>query len=105
MTDLQMSVEHYARCTVTAHGLTVEPGMELREGDDFAAMTTDLRQWAEWAASLGALFSSSGRAEMCKTLETSAVKRWPDRAWFVEVFDEHGNWSQSYCPFGTPRWR
>lgn len=95
-------VEHYARCTVAINGLTVEPGVELREGDDFAALQDDLREFAHWVGSLSVLFTTS-RFELLCTMEDAAVARWPERAWFVEIFDESGSWSRSYCPMGMPR--
>lgn len=97
-------IEHYARCTVQINGLTVEPGVELREGDDFVTLQDDLREFARWVGSLSVLFTAS-RLELLRTMEDAAGKRWPGRAWFVEIFDESGNWSQSYMPHGMPRSR
>lgn len=95
-------VEHYARRTVAVNGLTVEPGVELREEDDFAALQDDLFEFARWVGSLSVLFTES-RLELLRTMATAANARWQGRAWFVEIFDEDGNWSQSYAPMGMPR--
>lgn len=83
----------------TATLVTVEPGVEYREGDDFQTMTGLLNY---------EMFKADDEIEsdpvkVAVALEERIKARWPDRAYFVEVHDRYGNWIQVFQPFGLPR--
>lgn len=92
-------VERYLRCSVTVGGVTVEPGIEWREGDN----RTVTLQWLEHIASIIALRSADGDPmEVARSREPQFAALWPGRAWFVEVHNGEA-WTQIFQPFGVPR--
>ena len=93
-------IERYVRCSVTRGSWTVEPGIEWRTGDDFAAVSGLLERIAEDIA-LSALGGDPVEAAM--RAEPTFEAWWPGRAFFVEVHDAAGRWVQTYQPFGIPR--
>lgn len=103
--DLRSPVEHYIRCSVTVGGVIVEPGLEMREGDDLDRLSGQL---AELASAIGAGVPHWGaeRALHCASFGASFGALWPGRAWFVELHDAKlERWTQSYQPYGVPRAR
>src|ERR1044071_2704441 len=94
-------VEHYVRCTVKVGELVIEPGLELREDDDFERLSGAL---ALLARCIGAQAAVTRRAKMCSLFAPVFEAAWPGRAWFVELHDARlARWTQSYQPFGIPR--
>jgi hypothetical protein len=92
--------EDYARCTVTVGALTVEPGIEIRIGDDLESMWVVLRSLALHVADLVRVHGWMPTLELVR-LDFEHV--WPGRAWFLEIHDTHDRWTQSYQPYGIPR--
>lgn len=95
-----MPIERYIRCSVTRGSWTVEPGLEWRDGDNFDALCGDLRVIAAAVADLAGVNDAIGAAQRAE----SVFRRWwPGRAFFVEVHDVEGRWTQTFQPFGMPR--
>jgi hypothetical protein len=104
--------EHYARCTVTVVDdrpatpakrlleLTVEPGVEVRDGDDLDALWLVLHSLA---LHIGDVVLRRGWTEAMQLVGVDFEHVWPGRAWFVELHDSAGRWTQSYQPYGIPR--
>lgn len=92
--------EDYARCTVTVGALTVEPGIELRRGDDLEVMWVVLRSFALHVADL---VRDLGWVPALEQVRLDFEHVWPGRAWFLELHDTDGRWTQSYQPYGVPR--
>lgn len=101
---LRPEVEHYVRCSFTRGEFVVEPGLELRPGDDFDSLTGQLGRCAEWVASQVA--RGRDRAGAAQWLCAEMEDRWPGRAWFCEIHDAKlERWTQSFQPYGLPRSR
>ena len=95
-------IERYIRCSMTAAGWTVEPGIEWREGDDFDAITRRLQSIALTIAER----SEGNPMAASRHGESMIALRWPGRAYFIEIHDaECLRWTQSYQPYGLPRHR
>ncbi len=80
-------------------GLTVEPGLEYRPGDDFDFLTGLLYDICFYAD------TEHNRAtpmELAEGVAARIADVYPDRAYFVEAHDEDG-WIQIFQPFGVPR--
>lgn len=96
-------IEKYVRTTVTEHGYTLEPAVEWRDGDSFAHIVELL------AAIAGAVAGASRHVgddamECAIDLGGTIAVRWPDRAYFVEVWQEgQSGFAQVFQPFGIPR--
>jgi len=97
-------VEHYVRCSVAVGDLRVEPGLELRAGDDFAELGERL---ACLAHAIGIMVGTTAdRMAACEAFGPTFEQRWPGRAWFVEIHDAKlERWTQSFQPYGVPRSR
>lgn len=92
--------EDYVRVTHTAHGYTLEPAVEWRDGDDFTASVNVLRSIVGEVA-VRPLGGVMDRAHECAKI---IVRCWPDRAYFVEVWQEgREGFAQVFQPFGVPR--
>lgn len=83
----------------TVNGILVEPGVEYREGDEFAAI--------EQALTAILVEHDPGSDEtdpvrIAAPVEAAIRVRWPDRAYFIEVYGT-GGWIQIFQPFGVPR--
>ena len=96
------AVERYARCTLTYGAWTVEPGIEWREGDDFAALTRGLR---DLAGAIGLAAAMADPMTAARAAEHRFEATWPGRAFFLEIHDDAGAWTQIYQPYGIPRTR
>lgn len=81
-----------------ACGRMVEPGVEFRTGDDFAAMTSALYDIC-YRLDAGDARSINDDAEVVARV---IAETWPGRAYFVEVHS-HDGWIQIFQPFGIPR--
>lgn len=102
-------IERYVRCSVEIIGTkrrvvgSIEAGLLVTPDSDHRALRDQLR------SVLGdALAFDGGRGDaddLTQTLENFIVDRWPDRAWFVEVWNEDEALTQVYAPHGMPRWR
>lgn len=119
--------EDYVRATVDAHGYTLEPAVEFRAGDGFEKIAYLLRTSARriahgaWNSTIDSHASefvaiAPGRQgewirelmpdsmSIAKALGEEIAKRWPDRAYFVEVWqDGREGFAQVFQPFGLPR--
>lgn len=93
-------IERYVRCSATRGAWTVEPGLEWREGDDFDELTDALRTLADMVAIC--VERTDDPFEPCRTLENTFAHDWPGRAFFIEVHDTDGRWTQTYQPYGVP---
>ena len=95
-------VEVYARATLNGPaGLTIEPGLEWRRGEDLGRLSAQLRLVAADAARLP---SDGDRYRTLNDDMRGAIERlWPGRAWFVEIHGADGQWTQQYQPYGVPR--
>lgn len=93
--------EKYTRCTVEAHGYTLEPAVEWRPGDDFADVVSALSDIARHVAKIHTATDAEVVSERMATL---IARQWPDRAYFVEVWqDGVAGFAQIFQPFGVPR--
>lgn len=82
--------------------MVVEPGLELRPGDDLDALTERIEHLAG-GIGLGAQMEPD-RARYLESLAVLFEELWPGRAWFVEIHDAKlSRWTQSYQPYGIPR--
>lgn len=90
--------EAYARASRMTTGFaTVEPGIELRDGDRFDVLLTDLH-----AILIDCDTQERDPVRIAGPVEDAIKLRWPDRAYFVEVHNERG-WVQIFQPYGVPR--
>lgn len=99
-TDLfRPPLETYVRTSRISTGyLTVEPGIEFRDGDDFKIVSKKLR------SILVENDTGVGDARAAAELVAKAiVGEWPDRAYFIEVHGIDGAWLQIFQPYGIPR--
>ncbi len=92
--------EDYVRVTREANGFTLEPALEYRDGDNFKTVTYELTTIA-----IDAGYQSLGDHMLCARWAAERIaKRWPDRAYFVEVWqDGREGFAQCVQPFGFPR--
>jgi hypothetical protein len=91
--------ESYIRTTVGYAGFTVEPGIEYRSADDFDYVVQELghvvRDWCR---------ETRGPIINAESIGKGLAHRWPDRAYFVEVWQTGRNgWAQVFQPYGVPR--
>lgn len=93
--------EIYVRASrPTANGAMVEPGVEYRDGDRFDDIAHHL-QAIMFDADPG--YSEHDPVRIAAPVEEAIKRRWPDRAYFVEVHDPQVGWVQIFQPFGVPR--
>lgn len=98
---MRPSREIYVRTSrVTQSGVTVEPGVEFRDGDSFKYMENELATILI-DADLGK--NELDPVKIAEAVETLIRCSWFGRAYFVEVFSEAGGWIQIYQPYGIPR--
>lgn len=99
-------VEDYVRVTIEFGSYTYEPAVEWRDGDGFYEMTQALEECA-LAASLEAVphvKPPSDPMKQARLVGDSIRARWPDRAYFVEVWQEgQRGFGQTFQPWGLPR--
>ena len=117
--------EDYVRVTVSAFGYTFEPAVEYREGDLFGKVSYRLRSCAHRVAhdlmqrtaeEVYADFDarpmttkriiewSPDAMAACRAVAARIADVWPDRAYFVEVWQEgREGFAQVFQPFGLPR--
>lgn len=82
--------------------MVVEPGLELRRGDDLEALTAQLEHLAGGIGIVAPLEPDPAR--YLESLALLFEELWPGRAWFVEIHDAQlSRWTQSYQPYGIPR--
>ena len=95
--------EKYVRTTVEANGFTLEPAIEWRDGDVFEVDERIIRGLA-CDATRGLVVSTPDAADVAETCARLLAARWPDRAYFVEVWqDGKSGFAQIFQPFGLPR--
>jgi hypothetical protein len=116
--------EDYVRVTVSALGYTFEPAVEYRDGDLFGRVGYKLRSCAHNVAhdlmrktteEVYADFDARPTPELiierspdamaaCRAVAARIADIWPDRAYFVEVWQEgREGFAQVFQPFGVPR--
>lgn len=78
--------------------VTVEPGVEFREGDNFDEMTEQLGTMLV-VHDPGLLIDP---VKIAEPIERAIAATWPGRAYFIEVHGA-GGWYQVFQPFGVPR--
>lgn len=94
-------VELYARCTLDLPGgLTVEPGLEWRDGEALDQLSNALLDVVAEAS-----LDVAGYRDLNTAVRAAIELAWPDRAWFVEIHGSDGSWTQQFQPFGMPRSR
>lgn len=92
--------EAYLRIVLHVDGVEYIAGLELRPTDAFAELKTSLR--ARMKNTTTGL--PAGRwLPIAEALERMVKKYWQDRAYFIEVGDEHTGWVQLFQPFDVPR--
>jgi hypothetical protein len=90
--------EDYVRVTSEHDGWTCEPAVEYRDGDSFSGLAAALKQLME-----GVTWTSDAIAR-ARVIAKLIEIRWPDRAYFVEVWqDGQEGFAQVFQPFGVPR--
>jgi hypothetical protein len=97
-------VESYVRSSLVFDGWTYEPGIEWREGDDRERLECYLTLVTEGMfvnAKPTDTPEERGR-EVGRLIEIAFLGE--QRAYFVEVFAPDGTWSQTFQPYGVPRW-
>lgn len=92
--------EDYVRTTREADGFTLEPAVEYRDGDDFRELVYELTSIA-----INAGFAKHRDHMACaRDCARRITERWPDRAYFVEVWQEgREGFAQVFQPYGVPR--
>jgi hypothetical protein len=95
------------RVTVELDGWTVEPAVEYRAGDDFATAAAVLSGAVIAVHAMARIESRMvevGQMELAERIGAQMARLWPDRAYFVEVW-QHGaeGFAQVFQPFGVPR--
>lgn len=98
--------EDYVRVTIEFGCATYEPAVEWREGDDFDDIARLLEGCALNASLEGAHHERQARSQMdqARSCATLIGKVWPDRAYFVEVWqDGKRGFAQCVQPYGFPR--
>ncbi len=92
--------EDYVRVSFETHGWTFEPAVEFRDGDDFNTIAAELKD----AATEIAWELPRDHMEAARRVMYHIMKKWPDRAYFVEVWQEgREGFAQIFQPFGVPR--
>jgi hypothetical protein len=90
--------EDYVRVTVTRDGWTFEPAIEYRDGESFDDFATALKEMTH------AITWTDDPMARARVLGKLMSIRWPDRAYFVEVWQEgREGFAQVFQPFGVPR--
>lgn len=106
--------EDYVRCSVDCNGFTCEPAVEHRDVDRFHLVVESLSGIAqaayhalldeEWRKPAGYRSLRLDPMAVAKAIGTGIANRWPDRAYFVEVWqDGREGFAQVFQPFGVPR--
>lgn len=95
-------IERYVRCSVTVGTWTVEPGVEWREGENCELLAGELETIARQITLLQHHFDPMAASMMG---ERAFAAQWPGRAFFIEIHDVAGRWTQTYQPYGMPRFR
>lgn len=103
MGDRERPVERYARASVAIAMGSIEVGVQwlapaTREADRNMART--IIESAEDALGAGATADA-----LTDEIERRFSATWPDRGWFIEVWNEREALTQVYAPCGMPRVR
>jgi hypothetical protein len=94
-------IEHYVRASVDIALGSVEVGVQW-----FNPATRDIDRNTARAIiesvddSLGA---SATADSLTDEIERRFILNWPDRGWFIEVWNKHEALTQVYAPCGMPR--
>lgn len=97
-------VERYARTSFAIDGLTIEPGIEYELGEDSQALSRRLREVAARAVSeIRIPVERIPFDNLAVDIERAITATWPGRAYFIEIHDDAGCWTQIFQPFGVPR--
>lgn len=97
-------VERYARTSFAAGSLTIEPGLEYERGEDAQGLSRQLRDVASAAVNEVRIPIERIPFDYLATMiERAIIAQWPTRAYFIEVHDDAGCWTQIFQPFGVPR--
>jgi hypothetical protein len=97
-------IERYLRASVEIPDGSVEIGLEITDGKTTRESLRHVvhmaylqaRSIVEWTNAEE--FADS----LAPVLEVSMRSVWPDRAWFVEIWDEKQALTQVYSPYGMP---
>jgi len=97
-------IERYARTSIYILDWTVEPGVEWRYDDNMDALVADMIRAAR-ACTQDKLtgLAPPSVTELAIALEESYRLAFPDRAFFIEIHNEDGDWLQIFQPFGVPK--
>ncbi len=91
--------EDYVRITIDWRGFTIEPGLEYRNGDHFPTVAAEMRSTVQTYG-----WDNDTPMTVAHTIADALVAHWPDRAYFVEVWQEgREGFAQVFQPFGLPR--
>ena len=96
-------VERYARTTFTTAGITIEPGIQYELLENVVELGRRLREIAAEAAAHRMALGAYAIDSVAIAVERAVAATWPERAFFVEVYDADGNWIQIFQPYGLPR--
>lgn len=99
-------IERYMRCSVEIPGGSVEVGLSYETTPDVDR--EDLRRVVlDECAAIDHEESSATVEQLADVLtlllECEFSSRWPNRAWFVEVWNDSEALTQVYQPYGMPR--
>ncbi len=104
-------IERYVRCSVEIPGGSVEVGVQRLDFAHPDRETIRRLVHAAWLlVRVGDLGSPLRRLSpeeefdrLSQQLELDIGRMWPDRGWFVEVWNETEALTQVYAPCGMPR--
>lgn len=100
-------IERYIRCSVDILGGSVELGLQHNgvPGDPSGDRAHVRKMVASWCAATerGGVSFEARADQLIVDLESIFSVHWPDRAWFVEIWNEREALSQVYQPYGMPR--
>lgn len=94
---VRVGKKRFADGIVLVQDIECHVGVEFLGEDTFAEMASDLEADIETA-----LRESVSHTDLVLRMEELILRRWPDRAYFVET-DQWGKGLQVYQPFGMPR--
>jgi hypothetical protein len=99
------ATEYYLMVTVDIPGGTLTAGLQRSPGEPLPIIRAELRRVTTDAALIlnGDSITDDTAAPLIDAVAARLTATWPDRAWFLEVWDAVEELAQTYSPFGRPR--